>query len=130
MNDRWLLMTVINLSFPLILIGFGTAFIRKPPKNRDSVWAYRTELTTINDDTWKTGHEILGKAWLTVGIISFVLMSVLMAYLYGKAPQFINFYGGLACAAEGVILLLTMIPVEKKMKQLFTPKGKRREPKK
>ena len=48
---------------PFTMIGFGRYFMKKAPKEINSVFGYRTSMSMKNKDTWEFSHKYCGKVW-------------------------------------------------------------------
>jgi uncharacterized membrane protein len=75
-----LIMTAI---MSLTMIGFGFLFVKKPPKEINSVLGYRTPMSTKNKDTWNFAHSYSGKVWIRSGIIITTISLVIIFSLQG-----------------------------------------------
>ena len=98
----WIFMLIMDLLLPFTMIGFGRNFMKKAPKEINSVFGYRTSMSMKNKDTWEFAHKYCGKVWYVCGM---VLISLL--------PMLFNQYGGLKGVQEitGLINLLNPIGI-------------------
>lgn len=119
----WLFMLIMNLLIPLAMIGFGFLFKNHPPKEINGVYGYRTALSMKNEDTWKTAHLLCGRIWFVWGWISAIFSLPCMLLLYGKSDTACGIYGGLLCLLQCIILLLTLLPVERSLHKIFNKDG-------
>lgn len=109
------------LIVPAIMLIFGWTFMKKPPKDINGFYGYRTTMSMKNQDTWERAHQICGRVWWRVGWALAALSAVLLC-----AVQLDWLLGILVLAAEGTALLLTIIPVERALKREFDKDGNRR----
>ena len=111
---------------PLIMIGFGWSFIKKPPKDINGSYGYRTPMSMKNQDTWDFAQQEMGRVWRRVGWI----MLPLAALAWTRTlPRSVGDAGMLTTgitALEAVVLVLTIIPVERALKRNFDRSGVRR----
>ena len=59
----WIFMLIMDLLLPFTMIGFGRYFMKKAPKEINSVFGYRTSMSMKNKDTWEFAHKYCGKVW-------------------------------------------------------------------
>ena len=115
-----------DLLAPLIMIGFGWRFIKKPPKDINGLYGYRTSMSMKNQDTWDFAHRTCGRIWLMVGLVMLPLAA--LAWMRTRSDS----VGDAAVrnigieVVEIVVLLLTIIPVERALKRNFDKNGNRR----
>ena len=48
----WIFMLIMDLLLPFTMIGFGRYFMKKAPKEINSVFGYRTSMSMKNKDTY------------------------------------------------------------------------------
>ena len=56
----WIFMLIMDLLLPFTMIGFGRYFMKKAPKEINSVFGYRTSMSMKNKDTWEFAHKYCG----------------------------------------------------------------------
>ena len=59
----WIFMLIMDLLLPFTMIGFGRYFMKKAPKEINSVFGYRTSMSMKNKDTWEFAHKYCGNTW-------------------------------------------------------------------
>ena len=64
----WIFMLIMDLLLPFTMIGFGRYFMKKAPKEINSVFGYRTSMSMKNKDTWEFAHKYCGKVWNVRGV--------------------------------------------------------------
>ena len=115
-----------DLLAPLIMIGFGWRFMKKPPKDINGLYGYRTSMSMKNPDTWDFAHRTCGRIWLAVGLVMLALAVLAwtqtLSYSVGDAGVLT---AGISML-EAVVLILTIIPVERALKRNFDKNGNRR----
>ena len=52
-----------SLVIPIIMIGFGFLFGKRPPKEINYLCGYRTRMSMKNIDTWVFAHRYCGRLW-------------------------------------------------------------------
>lgn len=80
----WIFMLIMDLLLPFTMIGFGRYFMKKAPKEINSVFGYRTSMSMKNKDTWKFAHKYCGKVWYVCGIIMLPITVIFMLLVIGK----------------------------------------------
>lgn len=116
-----LIMTAI---MSLSMIGFGFLFVKKPPKEINSVLGYRTPMSTKNKDTWDFAHKYSGRVWIRSGIIITILSAVIIFALQNfknyNQIMLMLFYAQIAT-------LLLVIPLtESALRKTFDKNGIRK----
>lgn len=122
----WIFMFVMNMLIPFSMIGFGRYFIKKAPKEINSVFGYRTSMSMKNRDTWEFAHRLCGKIWHTAGWILLLCSAAAMLPVMGKDQDTIGYWGGAVCCLQMIPLLGSIIPVERGLKKTFDKYGNRR----
>ena len=116
-----------DLLVPLIMIGFGWRFMKKPPKDINGSYGYRTPASMRNQDTWDFAHRTCGRIWLAAELVMLPL-SVLAWVRTLPCPVG---DAGMLTAGIGIletaVLLLTIVPVEWALKRNFDKNGVRRQ---
>lgn len=126
----WIFMLIMDLLTPALMIVFGWVFLKRPPKDINGFYGYRTARSMKNKDTWAFAHKVCGKLWLRVGVVMAVLSVLAAAFFFRKDTETVGTTGGVLCLVQCGVLLLTIIPVEKTIKENFKPvpgQGKPRE---
>ena len=55
---------IMTMLIPLIMVVCGWLFMHGIPKDRNSLFGYRTAMSVKNDDTWRFAHEYCGRSCL------------------------------------------------------------------
>lgn len=117
------LIFIFGLLIPLIMIIFGVLSVKKPPKKINFIYGYRTSMSTKNIDTWKFAHEYCGRLWTKIGIIMFIVSAVICF----KANTYSEDVKGITVTvltiAQTIILLISIIPIEKALRKKFDENG-------
>ena len=80
----WIFMLIMDLLLPFTMIGFGRYFMKKAPKEINSVFGYRTSMSMKNKDTWKFAHKYCGKVWYVCGMVMLPITVIFMLLVIGK----------------------------------------------
>lgn len=112
---------ICSLLVPLSMILLGYKWKDNPPGNRQGISGYRTNMSRINDDTWKFAHRYWGRINLILGIILvFVSLFILIFTRNHTNFEMISVY--LVFMQLG-IMALTIIPTEFLLHKHFTRQG-------
>ena len=63
---------------PLCLLFVGLRWRSHPPQRQTARIAYRTPLSSKNDETWAFAHRHLSKLWIRIGLILSIVSAFLM----------------------------------------------------
>ena len=126
MLAMWVFMLVMNLLIPATMIGFGRMMEKNPPREINSIYGYRTSRSMKNQDTWDFAHEYCGRLWTRAGW-ALVPLAVLGQALTLLCPEVDSMclWSLVPTTAETVVLVATIIPVERALKRNFDKDGNR-----
>lgn len=119
----WIFMFICNMLIPVMMLIFGRVMWKRPPKNINGVYGYRTKMSMKNMDTWKFAHEYCGKLWWKIGWILFVPSLIVQFPLIGKNDDIIGMASLVLCMIQCVVLITVIFPVEKALKKNFDVNG-------
>jgi len=122
----WIFMLVMDLLVPLTMIGFGRYFLKKAPKEINSVFGYRTAMSMKNRDTWEFAHRHMGKIWCIYGAVLLPVSALPMLFVVGRGEDMVGTVGGIVCAVQVVILIASIFPTGMALKRNFDENGNRR----
>ena len=123
----WVFMLVMNLLIPAVMIGFGRMMEKKPPREINSIYGYRTSRSMKNQDTWDFAHEYCGRLWVKAGwaLVPLAVVGQALTLLCPDVQSMCN-WSLVPTTAETVVLAATIIPVERALKRNFDENGRRR----
>lgn len=114
-----------NLLMPLVMLVGGYLMYKKPPKDINGIFGYRTKRSTRNIETWFFAHNYCGRLWMKLGVI--VLVPTIVAQLpFVKASD--NVIGLVTTIIETLQLaciLGSIVLVERALKGTFDENGRR-----
>ncbi len=122
----WIYMLAMNLLLPLTMIFCGRYFSHKAPKEINCVFGYRTSMSMKNKDTWEYAHKLMGKLWYKCGIAMLPVSVLAMLFVLGKGEAVIGTVGAVACGVQVVVMVLTILPVERALRKKFDENGNER----
>ena len=118
---------IMTMLIPLIMVVCGWLFMHGIPKDRNSLFGYRTAMSVKNDDTWRFAHEYCGRLWLIIGLVLFAVTMVFMVLSMNMDPERVAFISGILMMIYVVPLLATVAATESAMKKTFDTRGKRKK---
>ena len=65
----WCMMLLFTLMTPAVMIGFGRSFFKRPPRDINATFGYRTTMSMKNQETWQLAHRVCGRYWFICGLI-------------------------------------------------------------
>ena len=65
---------IIDLLIPILMILIGFMFIKKPPKNINIWYGYRTKMSMKSQEAWDFAHKMCGRLWIKLGILILVII--------------------------------------------------------
>ena len=123
----WVFMLLFALQVPALMVVIGVLMEKKPPQEISRIYGYRTARSMQNADTWRFAHLYCGRLWRRMGIALGLLTLPAFLLLLGRPLQTIALFGLCACLAQTAALVLTFLPVERKLKHTFDIDGQRLE---
>lgn len=121
----WLFMLVIDLIIPLTMFGLGGSFLKKPPKEINSSYGYRTSRSMKNRDTWEFAHHYVGKLWRMGGLVSIPVSIIVMLFAFGKDYHTVGIVSLALTIVQSIFMAATIFPTEKALKKNFDSNGNR-----
>lgn len=123
----WIFMLSMDLLTPLVMLGFGKMFLSGNPKEINFVFGYRTSMSVKNKDTWQFAHSYCGKLWFRIGLILLPVSVIPLLFVINGNMNTVAIVGGIVEAVQVVVLLCSIIPVEKALKRTFDRNGNRKK---
>ena len=122
----WIFMTVMELLIPALTIGLGIWLIKKPPSKINHLSGYRTRRSMMNKDSWDFAQRYCGKVWLVSGLIMIPADIIAMITVLGKTKNETGIFSIILLWVQIILMLLTGVVVESKLKKTFDDYGRRR----
>ena len=123
----WLFMLCADLLVPAVMIGFGRMFLKNPPQNINASFGYRTAMSMKNRDTWDFAHQYCGRLWYRWGLVLLLPSVVPLLFVLGRDIGVIGNTGLVVAGMQLVVMLGTILPVERALKRTFDQNGLRRQ---
>ena len=115
----WIFMLIMDLLLPFTMIGFGRYFMKKAPKEINSVFGYRTSMSMKNKDTWEFAHKYCGKVWYVCGMVMLPITVIFMLLVIGKNEDCVGSIGGIICGVQLIPLIGSILPTEIALKRIL-----------
>lgn len=122
----WIFMLCCDLLLPLMLIGFGQWFIRRPPEKINVVFGYRTTMSMKNQDTWTAAQRYCGHFFYKSGMIALPVTIVILLFVLGKSEAVIGDVGGTVCILQLGMLIGAIVYTEYALHREFDKSGRKR----
>lgn len=122
----WWFWLICDLFIPLVMIVVGRMTWKHCPKNINSLIGYRTTRSMKNLDTWKFAHEYCGKLWWKLGWLIMILTALMYIPLYQGNDNMIGIAGVVLITIQCTVLIISIYPTEKALKEHFTDDGTRK----
>ena len=119
-------MLVCSLIVPSAMIVFGLILKNNPPAEINKYYGYRTALSSKNADTWIFANKYCGKIWVKIGTAAFLVSVIIMLFFTKSSEKVLGIVGSALSIAQCALLVLTIPIVERKLKQTFDSRGKRK----
>lgn len=118
---------IVNLIIPAVMLFGGYMMKTCPPRSISRWVGFRTALSMKNADTWAFAHACCGRVWWKAGWISLAL-SVLGQLPFAKAgEETLETLALVMVLAQSLVLLGTVVYVQRKLKRTFDESGQRRQ---
>lgn len=120
-------MFACNLLYSVGMILGGWVMWKHCPEKINSFVGYRSRRSMRNRETWRFANEHCGKRWWRIGWIMLLPTVLVQIPFYGKDDDTVGWLGLAICIVECTILLLSVLPTEKALKDSFTEDGQRKD---
>ncbi len=122
----WIFMLVMDLLIPASMIGFGRLFLKRAPKEVNSVFGYRTSMSMKNKDTWEFAHKYFGRLWYVWGWVLLPVSVIPMLFVIGESEDIVGTVGSIIGGIQMVPMIGPIFPTERALKRNFDKNGNRR----
>ena len=122
----WIFMLIMDLLLPFTMIGFGRYFMKKAPKEINSLFGYRTSMSMKNKDTWEFAHKYCGKVWYVCGMVMVPITVICMLLVIGENKDCVGSIGVIINVVQLIPLIGAIIPTEIALRKNFDKNGTRR----
>ena len=122
----WCMMLLFTLMIPAVMIGFGRSFFKRPPRDINATFGYRTTMSMKNQETWKLAHTVCGRFWFRCGRILLPLSVVPMLFVIGRGTETVGYTGVIIVFIQLVPLLCALPVTEHALRKKFDKNGMRK----
>ena len=122
----WWFMLGCNLLIPAIMLGAGWMMYKHCPKDINWVYGYRTARSMKNMDTWAFAHEHCGKLWHKAGLWMLLPSVLAMIPFWNGTEEIIGMVGLIVMTLQLAVLIGSIFPTEKALKNTFNEDGTRK----
>lgn len=112
---------LLLLMVPIITLITGYLMYRHTPKSINGLVGYRTSRSMINQYTWNFANKYCASLWIKLGVVSSIVS--ILIFIVFDINEFISI---VIILIQTFLLLLSIIPVEKALKNTFDDDGNRR----
>ena len=119
----WIFMFCCTLLIPIIMIVVGNSMRLGKFKTINFVTGYRTRRSMKNQQTWDYAHRECGLLWRRWGSTMLVLTVIAMLLFMGEDTDHIGVVGSVITVLQMVPLFLSIVIVEKKLREKFDENG-------
>ena len=122
----WIFMLAMGLLFPVVMILFGTMFMKSAPKKINYIFGYRTDMSMKNRDTWEFAHKYFGKLWFRLGLLLIPITVIPMLFVISKTENIVGTVGLIVGFINTIVLIVPIFFTEKALNKAFDKVGKRK----
>ena len=122
----WIFMLAMGLLFPVVMILFGTMFMKSAPKKINYIFGYRTDMSMKNRDTWEFAHKYIGRLWFRLGLLLIPITVIPMLFVIGKTENIVGAVGLIVGFINTIVLIVPIFFTEKALNRTFDKDGKRK----
>lgn len=119
----WIFMTCCTLLIPVLMVCAGAALRRGKFSTINPVSGYRTRRSMKNQQTWDYAHRECGLLWRRWGSTMLVLTVIAMLLFMGEDTDHIGVVGSVITVLQMIPLFLSIVIVEKKLREKFDENG-------
>lgn len=125
--DIWIFMLGMGLLIPVSMILIGGYYRRNRPGTINAVIGYRTRRSMRNLKTWEFAHRYWGNLWWRTGWILLPATLLAMLSVRGMPEGTVGTAGSWLMGIQTLIMLLTIVPVERALKRTCGSDGEETE---
>lgn len=119
----WIFMFCCTLLIPIIMIIAGNSMRLGKFKTINYIVGYRTRRSMKNQQTWDYAHRECGLLWRRWGSTMLVLTVIAMLLFMGGDTDHIGVVGSVITVLQMIPLFLSIVIVEKKLREKFDENG-------
>lgn len=120
-------MVCMNMLIPAVMLIFGNVFEKNAPKTINAVYGYRTTRSMKTQETWDFAQEYFSRLWKKAGKWLSIVSFPASIALYPFDTDTVGWLSLMLVMIQIMVLLGSIYPVEKALKQNFDKNGNRKE---
>ena len=120
----WICMLLMDLLIPVLMIGIGVLFQKRPPKRINGICGYRTKRSMQTQETWDFAHRYFGNLWVKIGLVLLPLSVLPLIFVYGRDIDLIGIVGGIVTGVQILPLIVPILITEHALKENFDEYGR------
>lgn len=124
----WWVLFVCNMTYSVAVIIIGLIMWKHCPHNYNSIFGYRSSLSTLNIETWKFANTDCGKRRWKIGWVMFVAMALVQLPFYGSSEKRIALLAMAIAFIECSVIVHSAFLTERALKKNFTADGEKIDP--
>lgn len=121
--DLRILALLWALLFPIIMIVFGVCFAKRPPRNINFLYGYRTFRSMRNQDTWQFSHRYWGKL---IRVFGWIFLPISVAVPLAVNAEVCLTAAGILFGLQLICLIVSIFLTERALNRAFHKDGSRR----
>lgn len=122
---RWF-MSCLVLILPFLMARIGRGWKNNPPGQINGVYGYRTRWSGKSQETWDYAHQRIAALWIKTGVVLLVSsVAALAACWVLAAGELFYILSAAMMLVQTAVMLGTIFPVEKGLREHFDEEGKR-----
>lgn len=98
---------------------------KKPPRDINATFGYRTTMSMKNQETWQLAHRVCGRYWFICGLILLPLSVLPMLFVINRGTETIGMTGVIIVFVQIVPMICVIIPTEHALRKNFDKNGNR-----
>ena len=122
----WIFMLISVLLVPAIMLIVGRVFMKRPPREINGIYGYRTAMSMKNKDTWDFAHRYCGRIWLRWGAVLLAVTVIPMLCVIRTGIERVSVTALIIMGVQIVVLIASIFPTERALKRTFDKDGNRR----
>ena len=122
----YIMMFICNLFIPVVMLICGFFMYKYPPKKINHIIGYRTSMSRKNMDTWKFAHDYCGRLWIKLGLLLLIMTIIIQIPFAHSSEDIIGYMTVFVEVTQLVVLLGSIVFVERALKKTFDENGVRR----
>lgn len=121
---QWFMLCIVLL-LPLFMLGIGRGWEKNPPGKINGVYGYRTRWSGKSQETWDYAQRRIARMWRIAGALLLIFSAAVLALCWMLEGDRFYILSGLIMLIQVVVMVGTIFPVEKGLREHFDEEGRR-----